>query len=113
MDKKYKYRNGEQAKVLCTDGYMEDHPVVSMKENGNLYVHRNTGEWDFDNSFDLIEIWEPSEGEWCLFTDDHARYVLSRLREELINKGKYKYADINKAMWKYCYKFDGTLPHDN
>lgn len=42
MTKKYVYRNGQPARVLCIDvkGYQ---PVVSTTENGAVFCHNSDG----------------------------------------------------------------------
>ena len=64
INKKYRYRNGKPARIVCVDAE-GDRPVVSL--NGkNSYAHKHyengryyeTGE---ECQFDLIEISEPRE----------------------------------------------------
>jgi len=42
MDKQYRYRNGEPARVLCVDR-PNDWSVVSMSDTGVLHLHQNDG----------------------------------------------------------------------
>lgn len=43
INKKYRYRNGEPARVLCTDGSRNMFPVVSISKSGGLHVHTLEG----------------------------------------------------------------------
>lgn len=103
MDKKYTYRNGEPARILCVDRPDADTPVISMRENGAVFFHRlygkeckNISEWD------LIEVWTPQDKE-PIWAWDYTDTVSRRLSF---------YDNINKCMFKY----DGTrngLPYTN
>ena len=60
MDKKYRYRNGSAARILCTDrptdGYFN---VISIKENGDIFYHTSEGNFCSSKSKsdnDLIEV---------------------------------------------------------
>ena len=60
MDKKYKYRNGEPARVLCIDS-SGLYPVISLDPEGYTIKHISTGHFygiDRMNAFDLIEVKE-------------------------------------------------------
>lgn len=58
MDKKYKYRNGEPARILCVDSGSSSMPVISTNSRGEVTLH-NTNGWVFslgvDSDWDLIE----------------------------------------------------------
>lgn len=61
INKKYRYRNGEPARVLCTDGSRNMFPVVSISKSGGLHVHTLEGgrvsyDQNYDHEYDLIEI---------------------------------------------------------
>jgi len=58
LDKKYKYRNGEPARILCVDGNKPDFPVVSQTVDGVLRGHRPQGACQLEG-FDLVEVHEP------------------------------------------------------
>lgn len=61
MTKKYKYRKGGEARILCVDGAAHLYPVVSMAENGAVYKHRGDGTYcavGEEHAFDLIEVKE-------------------------------------------------------
>lgn len=65
MEGKYKYRNGEPARVLCVDGGDEYHPVISITKNGVVVSHSITGNFfnpsKQEHEFDLIihiPLWE-------------------------------------------------------
>jgi hypothetical protein len=58
MDKQYKYRNGEPARVLCVDRPgIEKYPVLSMTKTGKLYRHTVNGSVCAEKEdYDLIEV---------------------------------------------------------
>lgn len=57
MDKKYKYRNGEPAIILCVDSGYDEYPVISLTPEGGAIFHKVNGEYeDIESSRDLIEI---------------------------------------------------------
>lgn len=62
MDKKYKYRNGIPARVLCIDSGRAKYPVLSLPPDGTPIFHTANGRYYFNNSpdslhaFDLIEV---------------------------------------------------------
>jgi len=61
MNKRYKYRNGAAARVLCTDRSRNRWPVISMSESGTLYFHNEDGSECLGLSYlDLVEI-EPED----------------------------------------------------
>ena len=58
MDKQYRYRNGEPARVLCVDR-PNDWTVVSMGDTGSLHLHQNDGRSSMmktEHVRDLIEV---------------------------------------------------------
>lgn len=56
MDKKYKYRNGEPARILCIDSGDENWPVISLTKNSGVMFHQPNGEFEaMESSRDLIE----------------------------------------------------------
>lgn len=64
MDKKYTYRNGESARILCVDRPYADIPVISMRENGAVVFHRLCGkQYSNVSEWDLIEEWTPQDKE--------------------------------------------------
>ena len=65
MDKKYKYRNGESARILCVDrqcpsrsGQPAYAPVISLSESGSVMSHMadGTSVGGFGPTYDLIEV---------------------------------------------------------
>ena len=67
INKKYRYRNGGIARILCIDG-PGDQPVISLDETGDALAHSDDGRFFRDEeeaSFDLIEVREPRE--WRLW----------------------------------------------
>jgi hypothetical protein len=58
MDKKYKYRNGEPARVLCVDRANSTVPVVALTKDGVITLHTDTGRYliELESGLDLIEV---------------------------------------------------------
>jgi len=57
MTKKYRYKNGKEARILCTDGNDKDYPVVSMTPNGQAVDHTTIGlPRSWRDEYQLIEI---------------------------------------------------------
>lgn len=108
MDKKYTYKNGEPARILCTDGYSQPYSVISMTKKGGIHSHDLNGvSATGQDALCLIEVWEPKKGEWCLFTSSHGVYTLRKFNYIIGDR----YIDSNGSSWRFCYKFDGTLPN--
>lgn len=66
ITKQYTYKNGEPARILCTDRpNFGDLVVLSMRPNGDVLPHLSGGECTFPSTieFDLVEVWLPKEGE--------------------------------------------------
>jgi len=66
MDKKYKYRNGEEARILCVDAPAGDAPIISMGPDGYIYRHSTDGIFNKKGGFDdynLIEV-KPTKTMW-------------------------------------------------
>ena len=60
MDKKYRYRNGQPARVLCVDRPESDYPVITLSLDGDVQSHTWKGKYcssvDREHDLDLIEI---------------------------------------------------------
>ena len=79
INKKYRYRNGGSARILCIDG-PGDQPVISLDETGDALNHSADGRFFRDKkeaSLDLIEVREPREWELAINKQD-AALVYSR-----------------------------------
>ena len=66
MDKKYKYRNGEPARILCLDYNAKTYPVISLNEKRNIQTHTKDGIYNLNeqkNDYDLIEVKEKKKIE--------------------------------------------------
>lgn len=65
MGKKYLYRNGKPARILCCDRNKDEFTVISLDvTNGNIYSHTESGlafsqESAMKDGLDLIEVVEP------------------------------------------------------
>ena len=62
MGKKYTYKNGQPARILCVDGPNTKFPVISMDIGGLIHHHAANGsnEW---TTLNLIEVWQPQDKE--------------------------------------------------
>lgn len=93
MDKKYRYRNGEPARILCIDANGR-YPVVSLNEEGSVIFHNKDGAIGEEYGWNLIE-----DTKYADFKDNE-EVVCWNLDE----RGKYKrhfaYEDNGKA---FCY----------
>ena len=76
INKKYCYRNGKPARILCVDGPCihlgEPQPVMSMEESGDVNAHFPSGRFKSalaDSDLDLIEVREPREGFISVVTE--------------------------------------------
>jgi hypothetical protein len=56
---------------------------------------------------DEIEKWEPKEGEWCWFWDEHYTTAILAKFLEKTNEG---YFEHHSNSFEYCEPFIGTLP---
>lgn len=59
MDKKYRYRDGEAARILCLDGTRPAYPVVSTNGFGTTCAHTKEGNFTDDgrkHKYDLVEV---------------------------------------------------------
>ncbi len=64
MNKKYTYRNGEVARILCVDRPNTDIPIISMTAKGRLTFHKADGEVRGSVSeWNLVEEWTPQDKE--------------------------------------------------
>ena len=61
-DKKYTYRNGQSARILCTDRNYKNLNIVSMGLDGTITVHEQNGR-GVERQWDLIEVWQPQDKE--------------------------------------------------
>jgi hypothetical protein len=118
MGKKYT-SNGQQVRILCVDRPCNVYPVVAMYDNGvinyftedgiisKICIIMNPNE-DLDK-YNLVEVWEPTENEWCLFWDvrESKAAVLAKF-VGMTQSGLFK--DYDWSDWKYCIKFTGELP---
>lgn len=76
INKKYRYRNGDLARVLCVDA-PGSQMVVTVDQNGTLHKHWADGAYCIDSSstdLDLIEVREPREWEIFVSTELNNSY---------------------------------------
>jgi hypothetical protein len=109
MGKKYT-SNGKPIRILCVDRPDPLFPVVGMDDNGAIFHFTKDGILSLARpTFNLVEAWSPTEGEWCWFFDLKGQEgaVLARFHKICSNR---RYQTENGSNWKYCSKFVGELP---
>jgi hypothetical protein len=79
-----------------------------MEKTGDIRYFTENGENMAFISRNLVEVWEPQEGEWCWFWDNSYKYVAhlnkySGIKDVLFNS-------IDGVYWDNCNKFTGELP---
>jgi hypothetical protein len=109
MGKKYT-SNGKNLRVVCIDrentfGYK----VVGVFDDGDIKCFRSNGDSALDSKYDLQEVWEPTENEWCWFWDcnDSQHIILSKFKEK---NADGMFGSVDGYFWIYCAKFTGELP---
>ena len=61
INKKYRYRNGEEARILCVDRPVNICTVISMADSGAIIHHDSDGRSGHGlDEYDLIEVKEKS-----------------------------------------------------
>ena len=76
INKKYRYRNGEEARILCVDGGDENYPVIALTREGQTSRHTNSGAlWNREGQhiWDLVEVKEKNVlwlNIYCQHKDD-------------------------------------------
>jgi hypothetical protein len=109
MGKKY-ISNGESIHILCTDRpHAIEYKVIGMRDDGAILYFTEDGKSPAHPIYNLVELWEPQKGEWCLFCNELKphRTVLDQFNA-MTNDGKFQ--SICNTIWNHCHKFDGTLP---
>jgi hypothetical protein len=111
IDKKYT-SGGQAIKILCMDRNDYTHytyKVVGLCEDGDIRFFSETGYCSTSHRFNLVEVWEPTENEWCLFWDcnDSQYTILTKFKEKTVD-GMFK--TVDGYFWNYCDRFTGTLP---
>ena len=59
INKKYRYRNGEEARILCVDSGDENYPVIALTIEGQTSRHTKSGTlWNIEGQhiWDLVEV---------------------------------------------------------
>lgn len=72
INKKYRYRNGKPARILCVDA-PGDQPVISINNEGSVHGHEANGNfypYGGSSRSDLIEVREPREWKAVVVTND-------------------------------------------
>jgi len=65
INKKYRFRNGEDARILCVDSGDENYPVIALTREGQTSLHTKSGAlwnalWIIEGQhiWDLVEVKE-------------------------------------------------------
>ena len=61
INKKYRYRNGKEARILCVDGGDENYPVIALTREGQTSRHTKSGALcniEGQHIWDLVEVKE-------------------------------------------------------
>jgi hypothetical protein len=70
MGKKYT-SNGKPIRILCVDRPDPIFTVVGMNDKGIIFYFTKDGRVCLSGpTYDLVEVWEPKEGELCIFFDN-------------------------------------------
>jgi hypothetical protein len=105
MDKKYTC-GGEPIRILCIDGNDSLYPVIGLRDDGTILKFREDGKCTPE--YNLVEVWEPQVGEWCLFTNE--TLIGAWLLQFLDNDdGRFHALGVSDS-FDNCYKFAGTIP---
>lgn len=101
--------NGKPIRILCTDRPNADYPVVGMCNGGFIMYFTEEGKGSYGEEYNLVEVWEPQEGEWCWFWDNSSRHPVTHLR---VYSGKTDnfFRSADGCAWENCGKFTGELP---
>jgi hypothetical protein len=108
MGKKYT-SNGNPIRIICIDRPVE-YPIIGMIEKtGSIYYFKENGEHVTFRNYNLVEVWEPKVGEWCLFWDyEKSKTIFVSCFVGVNEYGKFQ---CNSGItWNYCTKFTGELP---
>jgi hypothetical protein len=108
MGKKY-FSGDAIVRILCVDRPGTDYPVIGMDEDGVILLFKEDGRSEFDESYDLVEIAEPAEGEWCWFWNDRDKALGVHLAK--YSKMAFKrFGSLDGQLWDRCIKYNGELP---
>jgi hypothetical protein len=103
MGKKYTSK-GKPVRILCTDRNNE-YPVIGIYyDNGIILSFDENGKSSILPSYDLQELWEPQEGEWCWFWDDSYENFAHISKYLGMIDDFFKSAD--GRVWDNCRKFN-------
>jgi hypothetical protein len=58
INKTYRYRNGEEARVICVDAPHNQWPVIALDGGGVITRHTDMGVSSWELDYDLIEVKE-------------------------------------------------------
>lgn len=97
MNKNYRYRNGEYARILCVDSNLHAYPVISIGNDGFIVMHCADGKYSTDGCtrpLDLIE-----ETPYIDFNTDDRVLVRSTETDEW----KKRYFSHEKDGYAYCF----------
>jgi hypothetical protein len=109
MNKKYT-SNDKPIRILCTDRN-KNYTTVGLYDDGSIRYFKEDGTSFSGPKFNLIEAWEPQEGEWCWFWEsENPTYAFVGRFEKMTESGKFKSSAYYHCIWKYCAKYTDKLP---
>jgi hypothetical protein len=107
MGKKYT-SGGRPVCILSVDRNDISYPIIGMRNDGSMFYFKEDGSCAFGEWYNLVEVWEPTVGEWCLFWDETAKYHANLRRYSGMHGVSFK--TIDGLSWTHCAKFNGELP---
>jgi hypothetical protein len=108
MNKKY-LSCGVSIRILCTDRNNTNFPVVGLFDDGQVHYFTEYGRHSSDAMYDLIDSFEPIQGEWYWFWDNmdgHKAVHLAKFDKKVYHL--FKSAD--GKLWQRCTEFTGDIP---
>jgi hypothetical protein len=108
MGKKYT-SDGKAVRILCTDRPNTSYNVIGMFNTGSIVFFKECGNSEYGNEHNLVEVWEPTEGELCWFWNyKEQSYAYVGKFDKVANDGMFK--SSTGVYWLNCSKFIGELP---
>jgi hypothetical protein len=114
MNKKYT-SNDSPMMIVCINHPDSSYPVIALDNENRVHFFTEDGKSMFGDKFNLVEMYEPKEEEWCLFWQDFDRGDID-LGMIDIHIGKFigmnglYYQSANGDSWDNCMDFNGELP---
>lgn len=109
--KQYETMDGSEARVYATDGGGDTpiHGAVKTKGGWIASVWDKDGNNPTLSDYDLIEKWEPREGEYCWFgNSERPKEMTLAMFSNMDESGNF--VSTGGVAWKYCYQYESDLP---